>query len=248
MPEASSARPRVMLDGSPPDYLLAMLTPHVELVPWQQQPASDLNDVRAIFTYQHPPVDGALMDGLPDCRVISNHGVGVDHIDLAAAQTRGIPVGNTPGVLDGAVADQAFALILAAARRLPESITLAAAPDTLEFDQSQMNGREVYGATLGILGLGRIGQQIALRATGFQMPVLYHNRRPRPEIEQQLGVSYVSLDELLRQSDFLVVALPLTSQTRGMIGAAQLCQMKATSILINIAPAPSSTRKRLPLR
>ena len=103
----SEKLPRVMIDGSPPESLRKLLQP-VELVPWQQRPSAELHDVVAIFTYQHPPVDGELMDALPNCKVISNHGVGVDHIDLAAATARNLPVGHTPDVLSGAVADLAW--------------------------------------------------------------------------------------------------------------------------------------------
>ena len=230
----SEKRPRVMIDGSPPESLRKLLQP-VELVPWQQRPSEELHDVVAIFTYQHPPVDGELMDALPNCKVISNHGVGVDHIDLAAATARNLPVGHTPDVLSGAVADLAIGLMLAAARRLPESVQLAAAPDTLVFDQSKMNGWDMYGATLGVLGLGRIGEQIARRAVGFQMPTLYRNRNQRTELEASLDLTYVSFDQLLAESDFLVIATPLNEETRKMIGLEQLRAMKPSAVLVNIA-------------
>ena len=135
-------------------------------------------DGRGIYTYGHPTVDAALLDRLPGVRVISNFGVGVDHIDLAAAAARGIPVGNTPGILDGATADLAFALLLAAGRRLVEGDRYARGPDFLRYDPSYMLGREVHGSTLGIIGMGRIGEQVARRARGFDMTVLYHNRQP----------------------------------------------------------------------
>src|SRR5205823_12314340 len=133
-----------------------------------------------------PLVDGALLDVLPGVRVISNFGVGVDHIDVAAATARGIPVGNTPGILDGATADQAFALLLAAGRRLVEGDRYARGPHFLRYEPAYMLGQEVHGSTLGIVGLGRIGQQVARRARAFDMTVLYHNRRPRPEAESAL--------------------------------------------------------------
>src|SRR6185312_8327845 len=144
------------------------------------------------YTYGHPTVDAAMLDRLPGVRVISNFGVGVDHIDVTAATARGIPVGNTPGILDGATADMAFALLLAAGRRLVEGDRYARGPNFLHYDPSYMIGREIHGSTLGILGMGRIGEQVARRARGFDMTVLYHNRQRRPAVEESLGVGYAA--------------------------------------------------------
>src|SRR6185312_11932522 len=122
----------------------------------------------------------------------SNFGVGVDHIDLAAATARGIVVGNTPGILDAATADLAFALLLAAGRRLVEGDRYARGPNFLHYDPSYLLGREIHGSTLGILGMGRIGEQVARRARAFDMHILYHNRRRRPAVEESLGVGYAA--------------------------------------------------------
>ncbi len=176
-----------------------------------------------------------MMDRLPGLKVISNYGVGVDHIDLRAAADRGIPVGNTPGVLDGATADMGFALLLASARLIVSGDRYAKGPDFLEYDPGYMLGREVHGQTLGIIGLGRIGRQVAKRARGFDMPVLYHNRHRRPEIEVELGVQYQPFDDLLMKSDYVMLTCPLTANTRGLIGARELARMKPTATLINIA-------------
>jgi glyoxylate reductase len=175
------------------------------------------------------------MDRLPGVRVISNHGVGVDHIDLAAAQARGIPVGNTPGVLDGAVADMAFALLLAAARRLAEGDRFARHPGVTAFAPEERHGRDAHGSTLGIIGLGNIGVQIARRARGFDMRILYHSRRPRDAAAQQVGAERVPLDDLLAQSDFVVLIVPLTTETRNMISRRELSLMKPTATLVNVA-------------
>src|SRR5207244_11872532 len=131
------------------------------------------------------------LDRLPDVRVISNFGVGVDHIDVAAAQARGIPVGNTPGILDGATADLALALLLAAGRRLTEGDRYARGPDFLHYDPSYMLGREVHHATLGIFGLGRLGTQVAKRARAFGMTVLYKHSKPVTGVRQALRVKSV---------------------------------------------------------
>ena len=194
--------------------------------------------VEAVYTYGHPTVDAGLLDRLSGVRVISNFGVGVDHIDLAAAAARGIVVGNTPGVLDGATADLAFALILAAGRRLVEGDRYARGPDFLHYDPSHLLGREIHDATLGIIGMGRIGEQVARRARAFDMTVLYHNRRPRPTAEQALGVRHVSRDELLAASDYVVLTVPLTPETRHLIGRPELARMKPTAILVNVARGP----------
>jgi glyoxylate reductase len=230
-------RPRAIADTPLAPNIVKLLEPHVEVLPWPTSgPAPEA--VQVIYTYGHPRVDGALLDRLPGVRVISNFGVGVDHIDVAAAAARKIPVGNTPGVLDGATADQAFALMLAAGRRLVEGDRYARGPTFLRYDPGYMLGREIHGSTLGIVGLGRIGQQVARRARGFDMTVLYYNRRRRPEAEAELGVRYVPFAELLAQSNYIVLMVPLTPDTQGLIGRAEFARMKPTATLINVSRGP----------
>ncbi|HEY2909335.1 MAG TPA: D-glycerate dehydrogenase [Gemmataceae bacterium] len=207
----------------------------VRLVPWSDADAAGADRIEAILTYGHPTVNGALLDKLPGVRVVSNFGVGVDHIDVTEATRRSIPVGNTPGVLDGATADLAFALVLAAGRRVVEGDRYARGPGFLRYDPSFMLGREVHGSTLGIIGLGRIGEQVARRARGFDMTVLYHNRHRKPTAEAELGVRYAAFEELLAAADFVVLTVPLTAETRGLIGKAELAQMKPTATLVNAA-------------
>jgi glyoxylate reductase len=225
---------RVLADLPLSESITKLMAPHVDLVPWH---AID-DSIAAIFTYGHPTVDAALLDRMPNVRVVSNFGVGVDHIDVKAATVRHIPVGNTPGVLDGATADMAFTLILAAGRRLAEGDRYARGPDFLRYDPSFILGREIHGTTLGIFGLGRIGSQVAKRARGFDMRVLYHNRTRRPDLEQSLGVSHSTRDELLAKADYVVLTMPLTEATRHFIGRAELAKMKPTSILINVSRGP----------
>ena len=224
-----SALPCVVADLPLGPAVVELLADRVAWLPWDSTGPAD-----AIYTYGHPRVEGAMLDRLPGVRVVSNFGVGVDHIDVAAAAARGIPVGNTPGVLDGAVADLAFALLLAAGRRLAEGDRYARGPNFLQFDPSYMLGREIHHTTLGIVGMGAIGEQIAKRARGFDMTVLYHNRRPKPTSEAR----YVLLDELLATSDYVVLIVPLTSETRGLIGRKELAKMKPTAILVNVARGP----------
>ena len=223
--------PRVLADLPVGPVLTGLLDGVVELVPWDAAGPG----LAGVLTYGHPTVDGPLLDRLPGCRVVSNVGVGVDHIDLAAAAARGVPVGNTPGVLDGATADLAFALVLAAGRRLVEGDRYARGPGFLRYDPSHMLGREVHGATLGIVGLGRIGEQVARRARGFDIAVLYHNRRPKPAAEAALGVRYAALPDLLAAADYVVLTVPLTAETRGLIGRAELARMKPTAVPVNAA-------------
>lgn len=227
--------PRVLADlpvGLVVEHLVAG---QVDLVPWVAAEEAGADRIEAILTYGHPTVNGPLLDRLPGVRVVSNFGVGVDHIDVPAATARKIPVGNTPGVLDGATADLAFALLLAAGRRLVEGDRYARGPDFLRYDPSFMLGREVHGSTIGIVGLGRIGEQVARRARGFDMTVLYCNRNRKPAAEAALGVQYASLDALLAESDYVVLTVPLTLETRGLIGRNQLAKMKPTASLINAA-------------
>ncbi len=233
-----SVLPKVLADLPLSQAVGDLLKPHVDLVPWDAADQSGADAVVAVYTYGHPTVNGALLDKLPKVRVISNFGVGVDHIDVPEATRRGIPVGNTPGVLDGATADMAFTLLLAAGRRLVEGDRYARGPNFLRYDPSYMLGREIHGATVGIFGMGRIGSQVAKRARGFDMNVLYHNRNRRPDVEQALGVRYALRDEVLAQSDYVVLTVPLTAETRHLIGRAELAKMKSTAILINVARGP----------
>lgn len=229
--------PRVLADGPLAPTIEALLANETEVVPWEALRGSD-EGVAGIYTFGHPTVDAALLAKLPNVRVISNYGVGVDHIRLDDALARGIPVGNTPGILDGATADMGFALLLAAARRVVEGDRYARGDDFTRYDPCYMLGREVHHATLGIIGMGRIGEQVAQRARGFDMRVMYHNRRARPEAEARLGVEKATLEQLLVESDFVMLTCPLTDETRGLIGREQLALMKPTAILVNIARGP----------
>ncbi|MCA9113462.1 MAG: D-glycerate dehydrogenase [Planctomycetaceae bacterium] len=228
----------VMTDPLPQSFV-DLLGDQVELHPWTTDPESDtLRRCRGIICYSHPAVDGPLLDAMPELRVVSNHGVGVDHIDVAAAVSRGIPVGNTPGCLDASTADMTLALLLAAARNVRIGDRYARSPEFVHYDPSILIGHEVTGSTLGIVGLGRIGREVARRAAAFNMRLLYHNRRPDPEAEAALGVEYCSLEELLRQSDFVSLNCPLTEETTGLISGPQLKLMRSSALLINMARGP----------
>lgn len=218
----------------PTETALKLLAGKVETVLWDQG-ESRAADVAGMLIFGHPTIDGPLMDRFPQLRIISNVGVGVDHINVADAQARGIRVGNTPGVLSETTADMAFTLLLAAARRLIEGDHYARSPDFLHFDSNFMLGTEVHGKTLGIIGLGRIGQEVARRGLGFNMRVLYHNRHPKQIDDPAIRAEYVSKDELLRNSDFVVVVVPLNDQTRNLIGWEDFRKMKSSAVFVNIA-------------
>ena len=172
-------------------------------------------------------VDAALIDGSPRLRAIANYAVGYDNIDLEAAQARGIPVGNTPDVLTDATADLAFTLLLAAARRLPEAVQSVTDGDWLTWDPGRYLGHDVFGATLGIIGMGRIGRAVARRAAGFDMTVLHTG--------SEGGVPLLTL---LERADFVSLHCPLTADTHHLIDAAALRAMKPTAILVNTARGP----------
>ncbi len=231
-------RYRVIADGPLAAAILDLMGSEVEVLPWSVTDAGTQEQVDGVYTYGHPPVDGAMLDRLPGVKVISNYGVGVDHINLHAAAERDIPVGNTPGILNGATADMGFTLMLAAGRRLIQGDRYARSPQFTTYDPGFMLGREIHGTTLGIVGFGRIGEEVAKRARGFNMTVLYHNRHRRVTAEAAWGVRYVGLDELLSESDYVMLCVPLTEETRGLIGPRELSLMRSTAVLINIARGP----------
>lgn len=181
------------------------------------------------------PIDKQLIDQAKNLKAISQVAVGVDNIDLKAAAARSIPVGHTPDLLTHATADLAFALILAAARRLSEAIDYAREGHWQTWELTTLLGEEVYGATLGIIGMGRIGQAVAQRAHGFDMRILYYNPSPKPEVEQKLGAQFVPLPHLLQGSDIISLHVPLTPETTHMIAADQFKLMQAHAILVNTA-------------
>ena len=230
-----AARPKVIADGPLDDTVLGFMDDRLELLPWETTATGTADRVHGIYTYGHLRLNGEMLDRLPGVRVISNYGVGVDHINVADAAERAIPVGNTPGILDGATADMAMALMLAAARLVVQGDRYARSPEFTRYDPAYMLGREVHGRTLGIVGMGAVGSQVAKRARAFDMTVLYHNRRRREQTERNLGVQHASLDELLSQSDYVILCCPLTDETYHLINAGTLSKMKPTATLVNIA-------------
>ena len=213
---------------------------HAEDRPMErQQLLSRIGDRDGLLCMITDAVDEELLGRAPRLKMIANMGVGYNHIDIAAATRRGIPVSNTPGVLTDATADLAFTLILAVARRVVEGDRRVREGKFKLWAPFLFLGREVSGKTLGIVGFGRIGRAVARRARGFDMPVLYHSRsRLTPAEERESPAEYADLNALLAQADFVSLHVPLSKETRHLIGAAELSRMKPTAYLINTARGP----------
>ena len=184
-------------------------------------------------------VDAALLEAGSGLKVVANVAAGYDNVDVAAATRRGVVVTNTPGVVTESTADLTWGLLFAVGRRVAEADRYVRAGKWKEWRLMVLLGHDVHGSTLGIIGMGNIGQAVARRARGFGMSILYHNRRRLPEdVEARLNATWVELDELLRTADFVSVHTPLTAETRHLIGERELRLMKPTSYLVNTSRGP----------
>jgi gluconate 2-dehydrogenase len=199
--------------------------------------AEALHDCDAVLVTGTERIDGPLLDACPRLKVVCSMTVGHNHIDVDACTARDVLATNTPGVLTETTADFGFALMMATARRITEGEQLLRDGRWKHWGIAMLAGADIHGATLGILGMGRIGQAIARRGHGgFGMPVLYHNRsRLEADVEAELGASWVPLDDLLARADHLVIVTPYTPQTHHLVGARELARMKPTATLTNIA-------------
>ena len=191
-------------------------------------------DKDAIFVVTSDKVDEALLQACPRLRMVATGSVGYNHIDLAACARQGVAVTNTPDVLTEATADMGFALLMATARRITESERWLRQGNWERWAWDQYLGADLHGATLGIIGMGRIGSAIARRARGFDMKLLYANRSAAAN-ERELGAIRVSTEELLARADHVMLVLPYSQQTHHTIGAPELALMKPTATLVNIA-------------
>ena len=195
-------------------------------------------DTRGILTLLNVKIDAPLLDRAPALRVVSNVAVGYDNIDVPECTRRGIRVTNTPDVLTDATADLAWALILAAARRVPEGDRYVRAGKFKKWDFYLMRGVDLRGKTLGIVGGGRIGQAVARRGLGFDMKVLYTAREAKPDFERATGATRVELADLLKASDVVSLHVPMSKATARLVGAKELALMKPTAVLVNTARGP----------
>jgi lactate dehydrogenase-like 2-hydroxyacid dehydrogenase len=236
-------KPRILVSREVFDDVLELLRTHFEVTANQSdrpfapaELALALADKHGALTVLTDKIDAALLAKCPQLKAVCNIAVGFNNFDLAALSARGVLATNTPGVLDAATADFTWALILATARRLTEAEAWLRAGEWQGWKLKQFLGMDVQGATLGIIGMGRIGQAVAKRARGFDMPVLYYNRtRLDPALERECNARHVSLDELLAQSDIVTLHTPYNAASHHLIGAAQLAKMKPTAILIHAA-------------
>jgi glyoxylate reductase len=243
----SEARPRVFVARVIPDEGLDPVRAACDVDLWDDElppPRDELlrrvAGVDGILSLLTDRIDDELLDAAgPQLKVVSNFAVGFDNIDVPALTRRRVPAGNTPGVLTETTADLAFALLMAAARRIPESVDYVRDGNWRTWGPMLLMGVDVHGATLGIVGFGRIGREMARRGRGFGMDILYHDVHPAtPEEEAELGARRVEMDELLRASDFISLHVNLTDETHHLIDADALRAMKPTAVLVNTSRGP----------
>jgi len=247
-------RPRVFVARIIPDDGLRLLAEEADADVWDGDlppPRDELlrrvAGCDGVLTLLTDRVDDEFLDAAgPGLRVVSNYAVGFDNVDVPACTRRGIPVGNTPGVLTDTTADLAFALLMAAARRLPEGDRYVRDGRWKTWGPLLLLGPDVHGSTIGIVGFGRIGQAVARRAAGFGMTVLYHDVNRLPDaVTEPLGASYVPLEELLARSDFVSLHVNLTAETRHLINDRTLALMKPTAVLVNTSRGPVVDQRAL---
>ena len=244
---------KILVTGRLPDEVMAHLAAACDMEanredrPMErEQVLKKIADREGLLSVITDRVDAELMDRAPNLKIISNLAVGTNNIDVAAATTRGIAVTNTPGVTTEPTADLTLGLILAVARRIVEEDRLTREGKFQYWAPMLFLGRSVARKTLGIVGFGAIGQAVAKRARGFDMRILYNRRRRLDEArEREMGIEYAEFGRLLRESDFVSLHVPLTDDTRHLIGAKELRQMKPTAFLINASRGPVVNEKEL---
>jgi glyoxylate reductase len=241
------SKPRVFVTRVIPDPGLTIITDACDADVWSEDlPPSRgilLERIKGkvgILSLVTDKIDGEVMDSAGDqLKIISNYAVGVDNIDIQEATNRGILVGNTPGILTETTADLTFALLLSAARRIGEGIDYIRGNKWETFKPMELLGRDVHNSTLGIIGMGRIGIEVARRAKGFTMDVIYYDYRGRGELGEAVNAKMcTTIDELFQKADFISLHIPLTVETKHLIDDAAFANMKDTAILINASRGP----------
>ena len=235
-----------------PEAALTLLRPHGDLTVWGQEKVvprevlgQEIRETDALLCMVSERIDEDLLSYASRLRIVANMAVGYDNVDVPALTRREIVFTNTPGVLTETTADLAFALVLGIARRISEGERLVRLGQWPTWSPFVFLGTDVHHATLGIVGLGRIGSEVAKRAKGFDMRILYTNRSRNPEAEKRFGCAWVDLPTLLRESDFVVVLVPLSSETRHLLSTPQFNLMKRTAFLINAARGPIVDQRAL---
>jgi lactate dehydrogenase-like 2-hydroxyacid dehydrogenase len=238
-------KPKVLITRDLPAIAYQLLEGRCELVTNPEDVVFDrqtliekARDCEAVLCSLSDTIDGPLMDALPGVKIFANCAVGYDNIDVAAAKERGVLVTNTPGVLSDTTAETAWALLFAASRRIVEADRFARSGEWKSFHYKDFLGQDVYGKTLGVIGAGRIGQRFCEKSRGYHMPILYHNRTRDLDFEKRFNAEFVSLEELMKQSDFVSVHVPLTEETHHLIDGTALSLMKPTAVLVNTSRGP----------
>lgn len=238
-------KPRVYVTRVIPSAGLDLITDFCDATIWREElpPPREVilretRDADGLVSLLTDPIDGELLDACPRLRVVSNFAVGFDNIDVPAATERGVLAGNTPGVLTETTADFAFALLMSAARRIPEGIDYVREGRWKTWGPMLLMGPDVHHATLGLVGLGRIGGEMAKRAKGFDMRVIYYDVIRREDLEQSLGITYAPLDDVLAQADFISIHTPLTPETRHLMNRERFSKMKPSAVVINTSRGP----------
>lgn len=216
------------------DFEIRMWEKEEQAVP-RETLLKEAADADALFTVLSDNINEELLETAPSLKVIANMAVGFDNIDLEACKAHQIVVTNTPDVLTETTADLGFSLVMAVARRIVEADEWVKADKWESWAPFFFAGSDIHHKTIGIVGMGRIGEAIAKRATGFDMKILYHNRSRKKEAEAQLNANYVSFEELLETSDFVVTVVPYTDETNGLFNEAAFKKMKSNAIFINIS-------------
>lgn len=245
-------KPKVYVTRIIPEKGLEILREAADVKVWQDELPpprevllKEVEDVDGLVSLLTDKIDAELFERAKKLKIVSNYAVGFDNIDLDEATKRGIMATNTPGVLTETTADLAFALLMATARRIVEADKFARAGKWKTWGPMLMLGQDVYGAKLGLIGLGRIGYAVAKRAKGFDMDVMYYDMFRNEKAEQELGLKFVELEHLLKESDFVSIHVPLTPETKHLINEKTLGLMKKTAILVNTARGPVVDEKAL---
>ncbi|WP_318614874.1 D-glycerate dehydrogenase [Sporosarcina sp. YIM B06819] len=236
-------KPRIYVTRKLDDSVIAPLLEKFDVRMWESESESvprevllqEVVEADALWSVLADSIDQEVLLAGTKLKVVANMAVGYNNIDLEVAKERGITVTNTPDVLTETTADLTFGLLLATARRLMEAENDVRTGNWTSWSPMAYTGMDVGGATLGIIGMGRIGEAVARRAKGFNMRILYHNRSRKMDAEVEHGFEYVGLDTLLKEVDFVVILAPYTAETAGLIGARELGLMKKTAVLINVA-------------
>lgn len=226
-----------------PEEVVAPLRDKFEVRMWAEEEVvvpteillEEARTAHALWTTITDQITREVMENAPNLKVVSNFAVGFNNIDIQAAKELGITVTNTPNVLTETTADLAFALLLASGRRITEAEAMLRGGKWTSWSPMQLTGMDVFGATLGIIGMGRIGEAVAKRARGFEMNILYHNRTRKMDTEEMYGYEYAAIDDLLKRADFVLILTPLTDGTKNLIAKRELGLMKKTAVLVNVS-------------